>query len=399
MKKCVICGVELTEQNKSKEHIIHNAIGGCLECDGIYCKTCNNQFGSNQDKAFVKTFAPILDRVNLHKSRKTKGTSYTGVVCDENGNIYTATYKSGKVVKMINANSEFVKYESGKYTALYHHFNIDNYDFKMGIAKIAFNYAISCDIEANCLEKVFNFSKKELVSTPIVIPYVPMTLFDTFMELHHVNRLFHVVRVFNCENYLYAYIELFNTFQFYVLLSEKYNFEQYGDIDRSCGNIIEAFELPNEDILKSVTPSDYKDLDIISKQYRINIDDLLGNLKEYHDYDCLDRSEKMNMLFENVGKLAYEQIRKQTYVVEYNELINNHYSSIDFTKLRHILLFGTVFNFYTIYDDDCVNMGRYKKVLPNGSYYPIAICELLLNSESIEWYGYSKFYMLESRLG
>ena len=37
MKKCVICGELLSVQNKSKEHIIHNAIGGSLEDDEIYC--------------------------------------------------------------------------------------------------------------------------------------------------------------------------------------------------------------------------------------------------------------------------------------------------------------------------------------------------------------------------
>lgn len=79
MKKCVICGVPLDNQNKSKEHIIHNAIGGTLEDDGIYCKTCNGLYGSDQDKAFTQIFSPIVDGVNMHKTRKTKGTPYTGL--------------------------------------------------------------------------------------------------------------------------------------------------------------------------------------------------------------------------------------------------------------------------------------------------------------------------------
>ena len=102
MKKCVICGVPLDSQNKSKEHIIHNAIGGSLEDDGIYCKMCNGSYGSDQDKAFTQIFSPIVDGVNMHKTRKTKGTPYTGVMCDQDGNLYTATYKAGKVVKLEN---------------------------------------------------------------------------------------------------------------------------------------------------------------------------------------------------------------------------------------------------------------------------------------------------------
>ncbi len=65
MKKCVICGELLSVQNKSKEHIIHNAIGGSLEDDEIYCKSCNESCGSNNDKAFTKIFAPIVSKIKM----------------------------------------------------------------------------------------------------------------------------------------------------------------------------------------------------------------------------------------------------------------------------------------------------------------------------------------------
>lgn len=47
MKVCVICGKLLEGENKSREHIIHNALGGILEDDTIYCKECNGMYGSN----------------------------------------------------------------------------------------------------------------------------------------------------------------------------------------------------------------------------------------------------------------------------------------------------------------------------------------------------------------
>ena len=87
MKKCVICGELLNDSNKSKEHIIHNAIGGSLEDNEIYCKSCNELCGSNNDKAFTKIVAPIVSKIKMHKTRKTKGTIYTGTMRDQKGDV------------------------------------------------------------------------------------------------------------------------------------------------------------------------------------------------------------------------------------------------------------------------------------------------------------------------
>lgn len=204
MKKCVICEVPLNSLNKSKEHIVHNAIGGSLEDDEIYCEACNSRYGSNQDKAFTQIFAPIVDGINMHKTRKTKGTPYTGIMYDQDGIFYTATYKAGKVIKLENGNSKYVKYEEGKFKTLYYHFKLDNDAFKLGLSKIAFNYAIHCGLHARCLERVFDYSTKKLINKPVIIPFIPMTLFDAVMEMHPIERIFHAVRIFNHGNLLYA---------------------------------------------------------------------------------------------------------------------------------------------------------------------------------------------------
>lgn len=168
MKNCVICEALLDKQNKSKEHIIHNAIGGNLEDDKIYCKSCNEKCGSNQDRKFVEIFAPIVNGINMHKTRKTKGTSYTGTMCDQDDK-YTATFKAGKVVKLENSNSKHVKYEKGKFKFLCYHFKLDNDAFKLGMSKIAFNYADYCGLHTCHLEKIFDYSAKRLIDKPVII--------------------------------------------------------------------------------------------------------------------------------------------------------------------------------------------------------------------------------------
>lgn len=232
-----------------------------------------------------------------------------------------------------------------------------------------------------------------------------MTSFDLIMEMHPVEKLFHVVRIFNYENFLYAYVELFNTFQSYVLLSEKYDFVDQGNIDKSYGNIVEMNTTLDESLLRTVTPRDYKDADIIKKQYQIDTDKLIEDLRNYHDYDFLDKPEQVNMLFRHIGKKVYEQIRKQSYIKDYKELLNQHYNAINFVDINLLTKdiermneFLQAVQFYTIFDDDYINIETYKKIHSQGSVYPIAICNILNSSLQMKYYGYAKFSMLEKRL-
>lgn len=397
MKKCVICGRILDKENKSMEHIIPNAIGGTLKSDKIYCKECNQQYGANLDKKFIQIFAPIIDNLNIHKDRKTKGTSYTGILIDSNGNSYTATFKNGKVVKL---DDKDIRYEKDKFYTKGYHFDLDNKAFKLGISKIAFNYAIYCEIPSQYLEKIFNYRDKKLIESTAVIPFIPLTPFDTIMEMIPVAKIFHAVRIFNNKNSLYAYVSLFNTFQYYVLLSEKYDFEKQGDIDKSYGNIIEKKGLLDTHLLEILTPKDPKDADIIIHQYHINVNELINQLIKYRNYDNIDREQRTIMLYSRIGSKACEELRKDQYIREYEPLVNQHYDicpfkdifeSIDDFDMR--MEFFKSFQFYTIYENDKVNLSNYKRILPSGKDYISAISGNLAN-ENFQIYGYMKFQML-----
>ena len=104
--KCCVCGIEIDEENRSEEHIIHNAIGGVLKSDSIYCKECNSKYGSDADKAFIEIFAPIIDGLYMNFDRKAGKTSYEGIMCDKEGNLYKHGLKMGKLyqclIKMAN---------------------------------------------------------------------------------------------------------------------------------------------------------------------------------------------------------------------------------------------------------------------------------------------------------
>lgn len=405
MKTCVICGKILEGKNKSKEHIIHNALGGVLEDAAIYCKECNGRYGSNQDKAFIQIFAPIVDNIDMHKTRKTNGSSYTGEMRDKEGNLYSATFKNGKVVKLENSDSKYVKYEANKFELISYNFKFNTETFKQGISKIAFNYAIHCGLEANSLEKIFDYSTKKLVSKPVVIPFFPMTFFDWVMETHSFEKISHVVRLFNYKNLLFVYVELFNTFQDYVLLSENYDFVKLDDIDESYANIVERNRPLEKKILDDGRIRDFKDADIFINQYRINRDQVIENLKIYHDYDILDRFEQVKMLFASIERIVYEKKRKQSYIKDYKVLLNQHFRSISWEQYisfsqdrAKMSKFFQILRFYTIYGDDCINMETYKKIYPQDLAYPMVIYDHLNDNPKMKEYRYEKFNMLTKRL-
>lgn len=382
MKKCVICGTAL-ETNKSKEHIIHNAIGGSLVDETIYCKKCNELYGSNQDKQFVQIFAPIIDRINIHRSRQTKGTSYKAVASDKNGKIYDVIRKNRKIVKISNQLGH-VQVDKNDLTILYNNFELDNIAFKRGISKIAFNYAIHCNISADRLERIFDDSEKELISNPIVIPFFPLSLFDIVMEKQPSKRLFHAVRIFNHKNMLFAYVELFSTFQQYVLLSEKYDFVRYGNIDEGYGNFIETNEKTDEKILM---PKNYKDVDIICQQYNLNVE-------EYKN-----KKLESAVLFETIGKQAYEKLRKKPYIIGYEQLINQQYGETDvnvwnFESKEKLAQLYQELQWY-IEVEEKINFNRYKKYCPNNKLYPITIYSNINDGYNPNVYSYEKFHMLE----
>lgn len=401
MKKCVICDCIIDESNRSSEHIIHNAIGGILEDDGIYCEACNKRLGSKTDKAFTSIFAPIVGSINIHKSRSNSdGTSYTGVVVDSKGKKYNAVFKKGKIVDMTDSDSKHVDHKKGQYTPLYYNFDFDNNAFKKGMAKIAFNYAINLGISPQLLDGVFDYKNKEFIQSTILIPFVPLTPFDYIMELKQTSRVYHTIRIFNIHNILYAYIDLFNTFQYYVVLSTHYELKE---LNEGVVNIIDANAEPDTKLLSDLTPNGYKDMDIIAHQYHIDIEQEIENLRKYHDYDNMDSGTQWTTLCDIIGKRAYNTYRTKPYKREYCDMIHEQYGSVKWGESLLSLegnpdlfmKFSEAFSFYTIYDEDRIDILKYKKYHPSGIVYPVLISKFIEQDPTFpKDYCIMKFNML-----
>jgi hypothetical protein len=270
--KCIYCGAELTKKNISSEHIIQNAIGGLLESENICCDSCNTVVEEKIDKDFCSTLAFVTGRVpNLQKTNKSKSfPSYRGYAIYEN-EIFPVTIKCGKV---INCNEYKKQYRKNLTKENYKHFYIIAYDTAIdskalcnGLRKIALNYAIANNIDKQDLQKYFsvrldNGKVEEISLCQKIIPFMPLNAFDVNIELSKILNLYHMLILFSYKKYLICYIDIYNTFQFYVVLSDEW----------TKGKIYESYIQNIEKITRDVPDTSchsFKDLIILANQYGV----------------------------------------------------------------------------------------------------------------------------------
>ena len=88
-------------------------------------------------------------------------------------------------------------------------------------------------------------------------------------------------------------------------------------------------EKHKNELMDSLNILDYKDADIIATQYQIDIKKVVSDLKEYHGY----QEENINIVFEQIQKIAYEKIRKRSYERNYLEMLNEKYAKANFINI------------------------------------------------------------------
>ncbi|MFL0251161.1 HNH endonuclease [Clostridium neuense] len=288
---------------RSSEHIIQNAIGGRLESEKICCDRCNFHLEELIDKSFCDIFVPFISNINNFKKTNNSNNApkCSGYAIYNEGNknkmVFADVIKKSKVKK----SNELIKIEKEAGTknlderiknclnemrVAFKNFNLDNNYFKQGISKIAYNYAIYLGINikniSNVCDVTLDSENKELISinfNTIVIPFVPGNAFDDFLELHTKFTLFHNLILFRYGKELWCYINLFNTFQFYVRLSDNYDdgenirYKIYGqEFQYMQSNMNTNHNIYSDIIMekaKEYTASGYKYVDTLSYNFYI----------------------------------------------------------------------------------------------------------------------------------
>lgn len=228
MKKCIYCGREF--QKLSNEHIIQQGLGGISKSEAICCDECNKTCVSELiDAPFVDIFKPFINRIkNFTKDYSSSSGSYEAFV-ECGGEIYKARIKNGKVVQCTEACRK-LKTQVGSL-----HFNIiclnfsegkDDFNrvYKNGFFKIGLNFALSNGVPYEAIQECIRVYKTDDVVTKIeftnvMIPFFPLNIVDAYLEFKPCEELYHSLILFNTGCNLWCYINLFDTFKNYVLLS------------------------------------------------------------------------------------------------------------------------------------------------------------------------------------
>lgn len=290
-ENCIYCGKKIT--TRSSEHVIHNALGGLLESEDICCPECNNFISKYIDVPFTKIFNPIIGRIdNFSKSNNSKSEPpYTGQVL-YNGKTYNANIKSGKVVACPELSKELRRNISDLYPKMQiisYDFNLQNDAFRTGIAKIAFNYAMSQKIDFHHLSKGLTVNKNGNNVSSIeynynIIPFCPTNPVDYAIELgDRLNEPFHNMILFSQHRELWCYVNLFNTFQYYVLLSDS--MPDNANVHASYAQTLQKLNRDVPDISDIKRP---KDVMIIAQQYGVE--------------PCMDQTELLRRITNAISK-------------------------------------------------------------------------------------------------
>ncbi|GAB1358985.1 HNH endonuclease [Porphyromonadaceae bacterium] len=349
------------------EHIIQNALHGKLKSNSILCKSCGTILGDEIDSQFVSLFASFVERLKKFLIRKDhgsknvitlKGHLYKDEELNEKINVqiregkvspiepyYEVDESEGKVtiyanekrakqykpivqeeIKNKGANPDSFEFKSKtdiQGEGILGYFfteGVDNFNeiIKKGFSKIAVDFAVHCGISRENMPHVIEIDSKtrmaKLKYNNCSLPFISIGTIDTIIEINRpdIEELYptHTIILFNqkvgSRNLLYCYIDLFSTFQYYVLLNPNYTGE---DIYEVFHQTIIKQEIPEIDV-RRIRP---KHLSIVIQEYNIDMTKYKGeNLSDLYDFiekeiknyevsSTLNFQNELRKIFDNIS--------------------------------------------------------------------------------------------------
>lgn len=300
---CYWCRIELTDANKSKEHIIPNSLGGREYSYNLLCKNHNEGNANSLDVELAKQIGMFADVLDVKRDRPKKNINIQMI--DENGKefLYGSKLepkpylenqiptKSDPIIIWFKNDQELLNYV-GKHkakieekygpTKLKHdshvpgkRFFINNLSrepgkfgfggpiFYRGIGKIILNYYLKYKRESFEPITFINFVKGDIPNNFYVNLYYP-----GHYRIHElgVNEISHILclRGDSRNKMLYGYVELFNTFNFICLLSDNY---QGHDFEMSSAYDLLNSEKLNKKVEIKLTRNHFDDMNILSRAH------------------------------------------------------------------------------------------------------------------------------------
>jgi hypothetical protein len=453
MDVCYLCGNQFNDDTvkRHKEHIIQHAIGGSLEENNILCSSCGNKLGNEIDIPFNKIFNSISTRLDIKKDRKKPNDS-TNVVngkfisgkCqfgNELGEI-DVVWKDFKVSpanpfhKYTKENDKVIIYANNKVAKSYrkkvekeilaksnenkpeiivcddltgiikYSFEMNSQAFKKGLAKIAIGFSSKHGISRHDLPLVLNAKSEESTIKDDIpmIQFYPLGVIDNEIEKIK-NRMgyfpSHTIIIFTVDTTpksLVCYIELFSTFQWYIILNDNFHGES-------------IYEYYSQRILKE---DEYKFEP--GRRYYKERNIVLGDLgiSEERITNAFNKQNKEEGNKKSREQVEYEVIQEE-YAKQKNKLdFENHISGV-VAHVSNIMMsskeksFEEIINFkrnfdlfYQIHEDDEIfDISSYRRYFIKDNRLNSYCSALIDNYDKLKKengfkdYGYKKMAMLE----
>lgn len=229
-------------------------------------------------------------------------------------------------------------------------------------------------------------------------------IFDIYLEIDDLFNLNHVLILFSYEKYLVCYVDLFRTFQLYVILSNDW----VGDnIYLSYVQEIKQFNKP---LNSDYSVHSIKDMQILLMEHYLwpepkkKIAECLKNtdyINKFNDMklmDFLQNPEMMAIVFDKVdNKMYYREVPLN---VAIEQLVTNEYAN-KYKSCNDIIQFSQAVDAIGFYldNEDCLRKNIFRKLTPiynngvrNVSFYPNEIKKMLLICEDtkLEYYHNKK---------
>jgi len=477
MQFCYLCGKKFDNEKvvQHEEHIIQQAIGGTLTSSSILCSSCGAILGQEIDTPFNKIFESIAIRLDIKTERKRNKTKairakmrgidvlwkdfkvtplkpfHIYTIDKKNVIIYSSKKNVKNYIKRVE--KELDEYFS-KTTKpdificddlegiVEFPFEIDNQAFKKGLAKIAIGFALKCKLNREDLPLVLEIDKDskngKIKDNILAIPFYPLGIIDRLIEIQksdfdpypfHCLILFTLdrqSRSFPPKKILLCYIELFSTFQYYIVLNDEY-----------CGKDLYRYYsqqlLKKDDYIFTPDRRHYKERNIILGSLGITEEDIEKKFNR--------RIDKSKSRFDIECELIQEEIIKQKYQFNFKGYLHNIISTISqqvmisrspenfqrfksldtdigkfisntflmkqydiFNSDEMLLEFYNNFKLFIFEDSDgreCCNISNFRKIfyqknsLKNYYIELIRLLPDLQKSGELKRYCHNKVYMLE----
>lgn len=259
MINCYACNIEITDKNRSVEHIIPNSIGGQIKSNKLLCKVCNEQFGNTIDKHLnnqIGLFGTLLnvkrdrvpDKLFVQGQYDTGEIRYVGPGLKGGYKMIIPVEVEGKIIQKEiypKTEKEFNSLKKKQEKSLKKKFgNIrieerDEYnqnkllfsteenpkaiggkDFFRAICKIAVSFFLFKGGEKESVKEITDFilNKNADKSTIFYYPDIDVIERENDEIEHHI-----LIKGDKQKRVLYGYVELFSSHCVLIKFSESYN--------------------------------------------------------------------------------------------------------------------------------------------------------------------------------